>query len=120
MMQSAMRESGFTLVEILVGVLILGILVVIGIPVFSGATYDARQKTCFANQRTLEGSAQQWAAAGTVADPHEISDLDDIVTLVSTGFIGEIPSCPSGGPYSMTGGLVAACTEPTEAPHGHY
>jgi type IV pilus assembly protein PilA len=119
-MRISAQEHGFTLVELMVVVLIIGILVAIAIPVFNSASWTARQRTCFANQRTLEGAAQQWVAGGTPTAPRDIVDLDSIGTLVSAGYIAETPVCPSGGTYSMTDGIVAACTEPASDPHGHY
>lgn len=119
-MRHRRHEAGFTLVELMVVVLIIGILVAIAIPVFNEATYTARQKTCFANQRTLEGAAQQWVGAGTPASPRRITDVDSIAVLVTGGYIQDVPSCPSGGIYSMTDGIVAACTAPADDPHGRY
>jgi len=50
------KDEGFTLVELMVVVLIIGILVAIAVPVFLNASASAAAKSCQANQRTITGA----------------------------------------------------------------
>lgn len=63
------RETGFTLVELMVVVLVIGILVAVAVPVFNAAKDKAAWATCQTNQRTIIGAIEAWNAAnGTRLD----------------------------------------------------
>lgn len=53
-MRRAQNQKGFTLVELMVVVVILGILVAIAVPLYNAQTEKAKKATCFANQRMID------------------------------------------------------------------
>lgn len=88
------KEEGFTLVELMVVVLIIGILVAIAIPVFNAAQGSARKSACQNNLRVLDGATEQWAAA----DPD-----NDKTTLDGTPAEVLAASTANGAEYAIDG-----------------
>jgi len=103
-------KKGFTLVELMVVVIILGILVAIAIPIYNNVTGDAQKKACAANERTLEGAVAMYQAANDGKMPNSLD------ALVQGGFIDAVPKCPVDGTtvYKLNPNGTVSCSK---APH---
>jgi prepilin-type N-terminal cleavage/methylation domain-containing protein len=60
-MNGIKKTRGFTLVEIMIVVLIIGILMAIAVPQFIKARSSSRQKTVISNLRQIDGAKERWA-----------------------------------------------------------
>lgn len=109
-----MRRRGFTLVEIMIVVLIIGILMSIAVPQFLKARDVSRQKTCISNLRKVE-DAKEMMAMELKLNTGAACTMADIVPA----YLRRTPACPSSGTYTANViGTNAVCTM-TAGPNPH-
>lgn len=109
------RKSGFTLVEIMIVVAIIGLLAAIAIPNFVKARQTAQRNACISNLRQIDGAKETWALENRVAPGAAVTE--DGPTGVNSYIKGNArPICPAGGEYRY-GTLDAKpeCTIPGHA-----
>lgn len=94
------KTQGFTLVEIMIVVAIIGILAAIAVPNFVKNRNDSQRRTCISNMRQIMTAVENWK-----------SDMDNSGTFSAaqlwgaTSYIKVEPKCPScKSTYSITAG----------------
>lgn len=91
-------KSGFTLVEIMIVVAIIGVLAAIAVPNLMKARKDAQRAACIQNLRSIEGAKEVWAletkkGGSEGPTPAELYGNDKAIKSE--------PSCPAHGTYTI-------------------
>jgi len=123
MKNNTSRKSGFTLVEIMIVVAIIGLLAAIAIPNFVRARQTSQTNACINNLRQLDGAKQQWAlengkvatdtpvttdiqpylgrgtggSVSTVVCPLDPTAVKTLATSYTIGNVGTAPICLKAG-----------------------
>lgn len=85
------RSGGFTLVEIMIVVAIIGLLATIAIPNFVRARTQAQMNACISNLRQIDGAVQTWALETKQSDDAQVA-----FTAIAP-YLKNAVVCPSGG-----------------------
>jgi prepilin-type N-terminal cleavage/methylation domain-containing protein len=101
------KKAGFTLVEIMIVVAIIGLLAAIALPNFVKARQTAQKNACIANLKQIDGAKEQYALENKIANGGACADSDVLPFLKNTT---AIPTCPASGAYTVnTIGTVPTC-----------
>ena len=85
------RQRGFTLVEIMIVVAIIGMLATIAIPKYIHARAVSHKTACISNLEQIEGAIQMWATEMR-KEPGATVEFSDISAYLRRAVV-----CPSGG-----------------------
>ena len=127
-------SDGFTIVELMFVVAIIGVLVAVAMPVFFANTANVRKKACFGQQRSIDAAVSTWSSSNASPANTLAGVIDGSHRLIVDGVFRRAPRCPSApepvdpanpdpstGAYTLDANAdLAPCLFGTLGAHGSY
>ena len=96
------RKAGFTLVEIMIVVAIIGLLAAIAIPNFIKARATSQQNACINNLKQISGAIDEWALETGQSSGASVASVATVSAYIKMNANNSVPGCPAGGTYTTT------------------
>jgi prepilin-type N-terminal cleavage/methylation domain-containing protein len=91
-----MNRRAFTIVELAIVIMVIGILLMIAVPQFIRSRSYSQSRTCISSLKKLSEAKEQWGIA--MSRPAGAAcQMADLVP----DFIKRLPECPTSGKYSI-------------------
>jgi prepilin-type N-terminal cleavage/methylation domain-containing protein len=118
MKKKKIGQAGFTLVEIMIVVAIIGLLAAIAIPNFVKARDTSQRNACIANLKQIEGAKSNWC----MEQKKSLTDTPVDTDLFGTDkYVRVAPECPGGGTYAINRvDVTPTCTLSATESHELY
>lgn len=95
-MRKMLNKKGFSLVELMIVVVIMGILIAVAIPLYGAITDNANNKTCATNIKNIKSNCANFYSSN---DQTTVTSLRQISVMFDDG---KMPVCPVGtGAYEV-------------------
>ena len=109
MMKLRLNRKGFTLVEIMIVVAIIGLLAAIAIPNFIAARTTAQLNACRSNMRTLQGALEMSIIDGVTASGASLTAVQ--LTAAVAPYMRKTANCPvAGNTYTTDANGIVQCS----------
>ena len=89
-MRKMMNKKGFSLVELMIVVVIMGILIAVAIPLYGAITDNANNKTCATNIKTIKQNCANYYSS------HDMTTVSSLAQIKAMFDDGKMPVCPVG------------------------
>lgn len=100
------NQKGFTLVELLAVIVILGIIGAIAVPSIAGIIDNSKKDAHIANAQQMVGAARMAIAAGDIVAPKKSASVTETLNNLETNGYLEPVSSPGTSSYDKTNSLV--------------